>query len=148
MEARAETEREQIENGRLRDEQRTQMVVIGRQRLAGALGAVILLLTASLLALFVHYHRKGREREIVMDKTNSDLAQANEELRTALSEVRALKGLIPICSSCKKVRDDQGYWEAVETYITSRSDATFSHSICQTCGPKLYGELWTAESGD
>lgn len=146
MEAKAETEREQVENERLRDKQRTQAAVIGRQQLVGALGAVILLLTATLLGLFVHFNRKGHAREAVLAKANDDLAAVNEALRSASSEVRALKGLIPICSSCKKVRGDQGYWEAVETYISSRSDATFSHSICQSCGPKLYGELWSAES--
>ncbi len=148
MEANAETQREQIENDRLRDEQRTQTAVIGRQRLVGALGAVILLLTATLLGLFVHFNRKGLAREAALAKANEDLASVNDALRTASSEVRALKGLIPICSSCKKVRGDQGYWEAVETYISSRSDATFSHSICQSCGPALYGELWAAESGE
>ena len=148
MEARAETEREQLENERLRDEQRAQAAVISRQRLTGALGAVILLLTGTLLGLFVYFNRKGRERETALAKANSDLAAVNEALRTASSEVRALKGLIPICSSCKKVRGDQGYWEAVETYISSRSDATFSHSICQSCGPQLYGELWSADPGE
>lgn len=148
MEANAETQRELVENERLRDAQRTQTAVIGRQRLAGALGAVILLLTASLLGLFVHFNRKGLAREAALAKANAELAAVNDALRTASSEVRALKGLIPICSSCKKVRGDQGYWEAVETYISSRSDATFSHSICQSCGPALYGELWAAESGE
>lgn len=148
MEADVMTEREQVENERLRDEQRAQSAVIGRQRLAGWLGAVILLLTASLLGFFVHFNRKGRAREAALAKANSDLASVNDALRAASSEVRALKGLIPICSSCKKVRGDQGYWEAVETYISSRSDAMFSHSICQSCGPALYGELWSAESGE
>ncbi len=148
MEAQAATEREQAENQKLRDAQRAQSAVIARQRLAGWLGAVILLLAMSLLGLFAHFNRRGREREAALARANSELATVNDEVRTALSEVRALKGLIPICSSCKKVRDDQGYWEAVETYISSRSDATFSHGICQSCGPALYGELWTAEFGD
>jgi len=144
-EANAEVAREQQENERLRDAQTAQAAVIARQRLAGALGAVILLLTATLLGLVVYFNRKGHAREAALAKANSDLADVNEALRSASSEVNALKGLIPICSSCKKVRGDQGYWEAVETYISSRSDATFSHSICQSCGPQLYGELWPAE---
>jgi hypothetical protein len=88
--------------------------------------------------------RRGRAREAALAQSNTDLAAANAELSAALSEVRTLKGLIPICSSCKSVRDDDGYWEAVETYIGSRSDAVFSHSICQSCGPKLYGDHWPA----
>ncbi len=138
MEARAETHREQMKNEGLRADQVNQSLVIQRQRQGGVLGVIILALGVALLIVLVRFNRKGRAREAV-------LARANEELRTALSEVRALKGLIPICASCKKVRDDQGYWEAVETYISSRSDLLFSHSICQTCGPTLYGELWQNE---
>ena len=73
---------------------------------------------------------------------NAELASLNEELRAALADVRTLSGFIPICANCKKVRDDRGYWEAVETFVAERSNATFSHSICQSCGPKLYGDLW------
>lgn len=151
MEARAATEREQRENARLRDEQRVQALVIARQRLAGVLGGVILALAASLVGLLVHFNRQGRARERELAQANADLTEANTELRSALAEVRTLKGLIPICSSCKQVRDDDGYWQAVETYIAHRSDATFSHGICQTCGPKLYGAHWDAaltERGD
>lgn len=61
-----------------------------------------------------------------------------EQLQNALNEVRTLKGLIPICSSCKKVRDDDGYWEQIERYIRARSEADFTHSICPECVTKLY----------
>lgn len=116
--------------------------MIDRQRTAVILGSVILLLAALLVGTLAHYMRRGRAREAVLAQSNADLAATNAELNAALSEVRTLKGLIPICSSCKAVRDDDGYWEAVETYIGSRSGAVFSHSICQSCGPKLYGEHW------
>ena len=56
-----------------------------------------------------------------------------EELQTALKEVETLSGLIPICSKCKKIRDDQGYWNQVEVYIQKHSSAQFSHSICPDC---------------
>ena len=62
-------------------------------------------------------------------------------LRDALAEVRTLQGFIPICSGCKKIRDDEGYWQQVETYIQERSDAQFSHSICPECAEKLYPEM-------
>ena len=87
--------------------------------------------------MLIRFNRLGKAREQALAKTN-------DELRTALTEVRTLTGLIPICASCKRVRDDQGYWQAVESYISSHSDATFSHAICQSCGPELYGELWPA----
>jgi len=60
------------------------------------------------------------------------------ELRAALTEVKTLTGLIPICANCKKVRDDQGYWDQVESYISARTTASFSHGICPECAKKLY----------
>jgi K+-sensing histidine kinase KdpD len=57
----------------------------------------------------------------------------NEELTDALAQVKQLKGLLPICAWCKKIRNDQGYWQEVEAYISSHSDAQFSHGICPTC---------------
>jgi tetratricopeptide (TPR) repeat protein len=142
MEARAETERQQGENLRLLEEQREQEGVIARQRLAGGLGTILLLMAGVLVGVMVHFNRLGREREALLARTNEALEGANAELRTALSEVRTLKGLIPICAHCKKVRDDSGFWEGVESYITSRSEASFSHAICTDCGPMLYGSDW------
>ena len=63
------------------------------------------------------------------------------ELQTALAEVRTLSGFIPICSNCKMIRDDKGYWERIEKYIGDRSDAQFSHSICPRCARELYPDL-------
>ena len=63
------------------------------------------------------------------------------ELRQALSEIKTLQGFLPICANCKKIRDDEGYWQQIEQYIQSRSDARFSHSICPECAKKLYPDL-------
>ncbi len=145
LEASAEAERQQDENERLREKQRVHTLIIQRQRAVGALGAVIVVLSASLLLLSVYFIRRGRARERALARANSDLAEANKDLRHALSEVNTLSGLIPICASCKSVRDDRGYWESVETYIANRSDATFTHGICQSCGPRLYGDFWAEE---
>ncbi len=60
------------------------------------------------------------------------------ELQEALDRIRTLKGLIPICVSCKKIRNDGGYWERVEDYIREHSDVEFSHGICPDCARKLY----------
>jgi two-component system, sensor histidine kinase len=65
------------------------------------------------------------------------------ELRKALKEVKTLGGLLPICSSCKKIRDDQGYWNQIESFIREHSDAEFSHGICPDCIEKLYPEYAT-----
>ncbi len=63
-----------------------------------------------------------------------------EEKEKALSELKVLSGLLPICASCKKVRDDKGYWNQIEVYIQDHSEAEFSHGICPDCMKKLYPE--------
>ena len=64
-----------------------------------------------------------------------------KELQEALAEVKTLSGLLPICSSCKKIRDDKGYWNQIEAYIRNHSEAEFSHSICPECAKELYPDL-------
>lgn len=63
------------------------------------------------------------------------------ELRQALENVKQLSGLLPICSHCKKIRDDKGYWSELETYLHAHSDASFSHSICRECAQKYYPDF-------
>jgi len=66
-----------------------------------------------------------------------------EELKDALGEVKTLTGLLPLCSKCKKIRDDQGYWNRLEEYVEKNSQASFSHSLCPECVDDLYGsEKW------
>jgi DNA-binding response OmpR family regulator len=82
---------------------------------------------------------KLHHQKVIIEKTNI-------ELREALSEVKTLSGLLPICSSCKKIRDDKGYWSQIESYIKKHSMAEFTHSICPECAKKLYPELFEDES--
>lgn len=84
--------------------------------------------------------------ETVRDITDAkNLEQEREQLITklkdALAKVKTLSGLLPICASCKKIRDDKGYWYQIESYISSHSKAEFSHSICPECAKKLYPEI-------
>ncbi|MCF7809777.1 PAS domain-containing protein [bacterium] len=65
-----------------------------------------------------------------------------KELKQAISKIRILSGLVPICANCKKIRDDKGYWNQIEKYISEHSDAVFSHGICPDCAQKLYPELY------
>jgi FixJ family two-component response regulator len=75
--------------------------------------------------------------------------QLVQELREAIEKIKTLKGLIPICASCKKVRDDRGYWNQVEVYIAEHSEAEFSHGICPDCADRLYGRfLKKVQDGD
>jgi FixJ family two-component response regulator len=64
------------------------------------------------------------------------------ELQNALAEVKTLSGLLPICSLCKKIRDDKGYWNQIEVYIRAHSEAEFSHGLCPECAHKLYPEYF------
>jgi seryl-tRNA synthetase len=64
-----------------------------------------------------------------------------DELQDALSKVKLLSGLVPICANCKKIRDDSGYWHQLESYISDHSEAEFSHGLCPDCMKKLYPEL-------
>jgi hypothetical protein len=61
------------------------------------------------------------------------------ELQVAVANVKTLRGLLPICANCKKIRDDKGYWNQIEYYIRERSDADFTHGICPDCAHRLYG---------
>lgn len=65
---------------------------------------------------------------------------AQIELREALARVKCLQGLFPICSSCKRIRDDEGFWNQIEVYVSEHSEAEFSHSICPECVERLYPE--------
>jgi hypothetical protein len=83
------------------------------------------------------------EKEIEIRKeTETKKEMLILDLQKSLKEVNALRGLLPICSSCKKIRDDKGYWNQIESYIGEHSDAQFSHSICPDCAKKLYGDLY------
>jgi len=99
------------------------------------------ILTAFLGALFVVYLFTSN-----IKKYEEKQHRLVQDLQSALSEVKTLKGFLPICSSCKKIRDDKGYWNQIESYIQEYSDAQFSHGMCPECSDKLYGkEDWYIE---
>ncbi|MBC8452583.1 MAG: hypothetical protein H8D65_01860, partial [Spirochaetes bacterium] len=74
-------------------------------------------------------------------KSEQILQKEKENLQKALSEIKTLKGIVPICANCKKIRDDDGYWNQLEEYIRDHSEVDFSHGICPDCAEKLYSEL-------
>jgi len=83
--------------------------------------------------------KKEKEAEIYRLK-NVELSRMNDQLRDALVQVKKLQGMLPICASCKKVRDDDGYWQQIESYISEHSEAKITHGICPECSIKLYGK--------
>lgn len=64
------------------------------------------------------------------------------QLEHSAKEIKTLRGFLPICASCKKIRDDKGYWTQIETYISTYTEAEFSHGICPECASKIYGRLY------
>jgi hypothetical protein len=74
-------------------------------------------------------------------RAEEDREKVVRELQEALVQVKTLSGLLPICSSCKKIRDDTGYWNQIETYLHKHSEAEFTHSICPDCIKKLYPDF-------
>jgi hypothetical protein len=87
---------------------------------------------------------------LIFRDLSAEIARRNEteqrrlaligELRHALAEIKTLKGIVPICMHCKKIRDDAGYWNQLEQYLRDHSDAEFSHGICPECMTKYYTE--------
>jgi len=69
------------------------------------------------------------------------LSREKHKLQIALGDVKKLSGFFPICANCKKIRDDQGYWNQIEEYIRDHSEAEFTHSICPECTKKLYPDM-------
>lgn len=85
--------------------------------------------------------RRASNRDISARKfLELELENKVAELKEALDNIKTLKGLIPICARCKKIRDDKGYWNMLESYIQARSEATFSHSMCPVCMDECYGD--------
>ena len=72
---------------------------------------------------------------------NHVLGEENKKLHDYISEIKTLRAILPICSKCKKIRDDEGYWHEVESYISAHSETLFSHSICPECARSLYPEF-------
>ena len=89
------------------------------------------------LSLMVFSIRRAME----LRKGQAILLNANTDLLEALDEIKRLKGILPICASCKKIRDDHGYWHQVEEYVREHSEADFSHGICPECAAKLYPDI-------
>jgi len=83
----------------------------------------------------------------VTDRKQAELERESliKKLQKTLEEVKILSGLLPICSNCKKIRDDKGYWNQIESYIRDHSEANFSHSICPECSEKLYPEIYQSD---
>ncbi len=110
-----------------------------------AILVLVVLLSVYIVRQGLRTTSKRKQAEEDLKKYHSRLevmvVERTAELNKALSEVKKLSGMLPICASCKKIRDDKGYWNQIEEYIRARSEAEFTHSICEECANKLYPGL-------
>lgn len=105
---------------------------------AGGVMRAIVFSALSVLIASMEKHRRG-----AMER----LAESNRTLQSALEEIKTLRGLLPICMYCKKIRTDEEQWVEIEDYVRKHSDAQFSHGICPICYQKHYPELYSQRFG-
>jgi len=106
---------------------------------------------SEIIVLRTSTQRQETDGQLIYQSICRDITQRNKfeaereqliaDLQQALSEIKTLSGLLPICASCKRIRDDKGYWQQIESYISEHSKTVFSHSICPECTRKLYPQL-------
>ena len=110
---------------------------------AGLVGAI----AAILLAVSYFWNKRLVQEIRRRRRAEAEKERLIGELRDALGNIKTLHGILPICSECKSIRNDKGYWQRIEAYIEEHSDADFSHSLCPQCMEKLYGEEdWYADA--
>ncbi len=97
------------------------------------LSITLVFLLIIILILGISYYK--------ITRLNRERIKLINSLSESLARIKRLDGLLPICANCKKIRNDQGYWEQIEVYIRDHSEADFSHSLCEECFKKLYPDL-------
>lgn len=108
---------------------------------SGAVDYLLKPVTPYILRSKVQIFLNLEEQTKIIKDQQQMLKSKNKELRHVLDEIRALKGLVPICSWCKNIRNDEGYWEKVEEYVERVSAAEFTHGVCPECSKKLKEEM-------
>ena len=143
-----ETEKKEKENEILRQEKEAQDQIISRDNIIFLMTGIVLISIVGITVILYKSNMHRKKANTLLEKTNRKISHQrdvieikNKELETALSRIKRLKGLLPICANCKKIRDDTGYWNNVEAYITEHSEAVFSHGICPECMKKLYPDF-------
>lgn len=106
----------------------------------------LVLLTVSCFLGKAMVYRARSKKELlesywVLEQKIEEIELINTDLNKALSEIKVLRGIIPICSFCKKIRNDKGFWEQVDVYVRQHADVDFSHGVCPDCAREHYPEL-------
>jgi hypothetical protein len=104
--------------------------------LGGALAVFLLFFAYFFVLALVAVHKWRQAAE-----ANQRLLEANQELEQTAREINKLRGLIPICAKCNRMKDDQGYWRRVEDYLSARAEVEFTHGLCPACVALLYPQL-------
>ena len=118
-----------------------------------SVSAAILLAIGVLSALVIRQGLRETGRRLAaevalrrhQDHLEALVEQRTADLQQALASVKKLSGFLPICASCKKIRDDKGYWNQIEEYIRDHSEVEFTHGVCPDCAQKLYPEYCDGE---
>jgi tetratricopeptide (TPR) repeat protein len=135
------TLKKDYEIGSLKKEQVISSLKLQKERYFTFILASSVLTLSLFILVLIRYGTKTRGSKLLLQTTNLKLQILNTELQETLREVRTLSGLLPICAKCKKIRDDDGYWQQLEGYISKHTSATFSHGICPPCAEELYPEM-------
>jgi DNA-binding response OmpR family regulator len=107
----------------------------------GADGYIIKPISNKELVARVHSIERIKGAEDALRKKEKEQQELISKLQAAAAEIKTLKGLIPICASCKKIRNDEGFWDQLETYFSKHTDALFTHGLCPDCADKYRAEL-------
>jgi DNA-binding response OmpR family regulator len=107
----------------------------------GADGYIIKPISNKEFVARVHSIERIKDAEDALRKKEKEQQELISELQAAALEIKTLKGLIPICASCKKIRNDEGFWDQLETYFGKHTDALFTHGLCPDCADKYRAEL-------
>ena len=114
---------------------------------AGAVDYLFKPIEANLLRSKVKVFCQLSAQRLLIQKQLQEIQAKNEVLRHQLEEIKTLRGLVPICAKCKSVRDDSGFWQSIENYVSEHSEAEFSHSLCPDCTDELYPGLMRSGNG-
>ena len=155
MELQYKLESKDKENRLLRNRLEVQHLRLRQQRLIGWSLAGTTMLICGLLVTIITAWRSTRRHNVRLSRQNDEIRNINREkehliqnLQEALENVKQLQSLLPICANCKKIRDDKGYWNNVESYISQHTGVQFSHGICPECMQKLYPEYYAKINKD
>ena len=99
------------------------------------------ILSMVLSRVIFYYQLREFKTKMTVEEKSKEIQKINRELQSSLENIKILSGLLPICSYCKKIRDDKGYWNELDAYIQKNSEAEFSHGICQECAKKHFPDL-------